>query len=384
MYWFYCIIGICILLIFIKAYIRIQHPFWSTQPIFHTYDILYYFKPFSFIYDHNTPFPSDSKYIDSTIQIESKPNKTTVQSFVSFIQEQYMKTKASHYNPSKESLELALTSYFPDFPCYIVYKRSYNNIFCCLTSRPIYLHLNKTQYIGNYVDYLCVHENYRKQGHTEKLIYTYACHAKQHSGIDLFVFKKEYGSHSCIQSLLEYKSFVYDIREWKSISMDITPVKLEELNKDGFNSIRECILSIPTLFECTMISSIEYILKSIEIQDIHIYVLRHNDKIYALYFFRNAYTTFQENGKQYEIIECIGSVCFYEEAKDIFVDVFVNVICMIREKYNMSFLVFDMLSHNFMIKMYLQYDHKVESTSSYYLYNFICKEFDPREVFICI
>ena len=188
-------------------------------------------------------------------------------------------------------------------------------------------------------------KHYRKQGHTEKLIYTYASYAKQDSGIDLFVFKKEYGSHSCIQPLMEYKSFVYDIRDWKSISMDIIPMKLEELNKDGFNIIHEYILSIPTLFDCTMISSIEYILKSIDIQDIHIYVLRHNNKVYALYFFRNAYTTFEENGKQHEIIECIGSICFHKEAKDMFVDVFVNVVCMIREKYNMSFLVFDNLSH---------------------------------------
>lgn len=384
MIWLYCIISICILFICFKAYIRIQHPFWSTQPIFHIYDILYYLKPFTFIYDHNTPFPNNPKYFDYTIQIETQPTEKTIQSFVSFIQQQYMKTKISHYNPSKASLELALQSYFPDFPCYIAYKTCYNNIFCSLTSRPIYMYMNKKQYIGNYVDYLCVHEHYRKQGHTEKLIYTYACHAKQYSGIDLFVFKKEYGSHTCIQPLVEYKSFVYDIREWEAISMDITPMKLEEIHKDGFNIVQKYINSISTLFDCTMIASLEYILKSIDIQDIHIYVLRHDDKVYALYFFRNAYTSYEENGKTHEIIECIGSICFYEEAKSMFVDVFINVMCMIRNKYNMSFLVFDILSHNYMIRDKLPYDHKVESTSSYYVYNFICKTFDPSQLFICI
>ena len=389
MIWLYCIISICILLLCIKAYIRIQHPFWSSQPIFHVYDILYYFKPFTFIYGRDTPFTFHKTYIDYSIQIESKASDKTLREFVSFIQEQYMKTKASHYNPSKESLELALTSYFTNFPCYIAYKTMYNDnnplgMYCCLTSRPIYVHMNDKQYIGNYVDYLCVHKDYRKQGHTEKLIYTYACHAKQDSGINLFVFKKEYGSHTCIQPLVEYTSFVYDIRDWNSISMDITPMKFEEIHINSFQMIHEYIQSISSFFDCTLISSLEYILKSIEIQDIHIYVLRHDDKVYGLYFFRNAYTTYEEDDEKHEIIECIGSICFQEEAKTMITDVFINIVCMIREKYKMSFLVLDILSHNFIIKEHLLYDYKVESTSSYYLYNYICKTYDPSQLFICI
>lgn len=386
MIWIYLVISIIIIIILFRAYVRISHPFWSTQPIFHMYNVLYYMKSFCFIYDSETPFPY-SKYVDSLIQIERNPEENTIQPFIQLIQNHYMKTNSSHYKPSKESLQLALSSFHEEFPCYIAYKTNSvdQSIFCCLTSRPIHVYIHEREYMANYVDYLCIHKDYRKKGYAEKLIYSYACHAKQDSKLNMFIFKKENGHHPCIVPLVQYTSFIYDIRNWDEIYMDIEPMKIDFISKDNIHIFREYYSSLPSYFQCSLFSSLEYLIKSIEIKDTFLIVLRKDTTIYGIYFFRDAYTSYTDTyHEKHNIIECIGSILMKPESIDIFRDAFVNIVCMCREKYNFHYMILDHCNHNTILYDSIEYEYEVQASSSFYMYNFICRTYAPEDVFIYI
>ena len=50
----YIILSIVIIFLFIRLYIKIKYKFWSIQPVFHYYNLLYWIKPVGLI-DKNLP-----------------------------------------------------------------------------------------------------------------------------------------------------------------------------------------------------------------------------------------------------------------------------------------------------------------------------------------
>ena len=61
MWYLYIILIIIVLLLFIKLYIKIKYSFWSSQPVYHMYDIFGRFKLNTII--NNNP-PDFNKYVN--------------------------------------------------------------------------------------------------------------------------------------------------------------------------------------------------------------------------------------------------------------------------------------------------------------------------------
>ena len=86
---------------------RIYHPFWSIQPVYHFYDLKYLWKSGVI----NKELPEKNKYINfNNVEVKNIKNITPyeLKKCVYFIQDNYLNTKEVIYKPSIENI----SSYF--------------------------------------------------------------------------------------------------------------------------------------------------------------------------------------------------------------------------------------------------------------------------------
>ena len=95
----YIILGIILFIISLFLYIRLKFKFWSYQPVFHYLNLLYWIHPPGII---QSKLPTLNKFCNlqniEYIKFSSISELKTTK-MVSFIQQHYLQTKNTHYNP---------------------------------------------------------------------------------------------------------------------------------------------------------------------------------------------------------------------------------------------------------------------------------------------
>jgi len=85
-------------------YIRIKYPFWALQPVFHFYDIYYWFINIGVIREE---LPEKNRYVNlkniKTINYEQVDNNLLTQ-FVTLIQLNYLRNNDNIFKPLKENI----------------------------------------------------------------------------------------------------------------------------------------------------------------------------------------------------------------------------------------------------------------------------------------
>jgi len=92
---------------------------------------------------------------------------------------------------------------------------------------------NNNKFLTYYIDYLCVDNNYRKQGIAPQLIQTYEyIQRRQNKQISTCLFKRE-GNLTLIVPLVIYYTYAFNISNWKlnkSLHSSISLIKITENN----------------------------------------------------------------------------------------------------------------------------------------------------------
>ena len=163
----------CIILFVIVGFIliKIKYKFWSIQPVFHFYNLKYWFFPPGIIEkdDPNTNKYTNLKDIEF-IDYQKLSSKEKNQ-FVNFIQKYFLNTKQIKYKPKKNHIlpyfENTKNSYFSLFndKDYIIDNnnqiKTTKKLIAVMTSRLLNVSLNNNEFTTYYVDYLCVHDEHR-------------------------------------------------------------------------------------------------------------------------------------------------------------------------------------------------------------------------------
>lgn len=314
-----------------------------------------------------------------------------------------------------------------DAKFYTTYSRDIQMI-CCLSSRPVDVYFCNSKNAGdskyventraqgqgqgqghtpthlqmNYVDFLCTHKNERKQNYAPKTIYTYAIESQKYTpNTRVFLFKRE-GELTSIIPAVSYTTYMYELKYWKS-QVCQTPYNIQDIHMDGFNFIRKYI---DVRFLCRYFKFIGYtnisnIYELIKVGCLRVFCLTipNTEHVFALYFFKENDCGFQETDKNgvkitQKSIDCIGSVCFYEnfsellkkeEKISIFIQGFHHCVCELqREKY--EFLIIENISHNniFLKNIFLQKQYTMKSPTAYFFYNFAIHPYMENETFILL
>ena len=386
-----------ILLIFftIYAYIRIRFGFWAIQPVFHVYDIGYYFyKPGILQVD----LPEKNKYtnfknIDTTLY--SELSKTKIKKIVDFIRLHYLKNKENVFSPKEENIvpyfqghntKSFVSIYNQDTLLYDLKKGTTiqdMKMISVFTTRPIHIIINNgdtdAKFDAYYVDYLCVDKSYRKKGIAPQMIQTHHYNQRRlNKNISVSLFKRE-DELTGIVPLCVYSTYGFSVDKWTKPPDILAIYKLVEITHQNFHFLYDFIKTHNKEFDILMISEITNIIELIKTKNIFIYVIIVEDKIISAYFYRKTCVFVEKN---MEVLACIGSICKCED--DLFIQGFKISFWKIAAENYFGFCAIENISHNHVIidNLILKTKPLIISPTAYFFYNFVYSTFSSKKVFV--
>ena len=350
---FYLFISLIIILyIWIKLYFQ----FWSRQPVFHIYNIYYWLFYQGII---QKELPGKNKFYNYDYQTEKYIPKD---SLVEFIGNHFLNRPDIAYKPTKE----AMTVYFTQSiqPLMTTYYKD-NQLVGCITARQLTITLyQQSKFPCYYIDFLCVHKDYRKQNIAPCLIQTHEYNQRKKTKILVSLFKRE-GKLNIIVPLVLYKTYGYVIYKWKQ-ELIPQPISASQL---------VYIFSKLNHVKCKIIPNISTLIELIKAKLLIIRILGTIDNISALYIFRDTQTNYRHK-------YCVESLYSYNFnlSNDIFLKGFKSSLSTLSYK----FVFIENFGDNNIINQLLgqQYSPSTICPMAYYLYNYVHKPINTKDVII--
>ena len=400
----YIVFAFFIYLIFI-CYFKFKYPFWSNQPIFRFHNIRYWLFPPGII-EHKAP--KLGKFFDRQIITKKYTQLSTneKEDIYQLTHSHYCRENKVIYNPSHDSIFKYLENHNSPVFCSLFYKKYpliditnkhnilYPKLIATITSRPLICFLDNTQITLNYVDYLCVHKKYRKQGIAPKIIYTHQARIRNNSKNTIFLFKRE--SHILpIVPLTTYYTYGFDVKYWKYKTKLPPQSQWFLINSQNINIFYHIIKKIQKKFSCTIYPSISNVTTLIRKGLLIISILLEKDDPIACYIFRNPFTSYLEGEllnsedkvSQTPLCNSIDCICsFYEEGTnpELFLYFFYYSLFIIQQKTPFKYFLIENLSDNNLIilDIFKRYVPIIKSSTAYYFYNFAYRPMLSNNLFL--
>jgi hypothetical protein len=392
----YLIAIIIILLIFFFIYIRVRYKFWSLQPVFHFYDIYYWFRNVGII---RHELPEKNKYVNmKNIKTKNitKFNENDIQQFLTLIKLHYLRDKKIIFNPKKENLIPYLNCNFADCFCSLYLEPEYlldnktnkmienEKVIGVITSRPLRIIINnnnpEAKFDVYYVDYLCVHKNYRNINIAPQLIQTHEYNQSYlNKNISVSLFKRE-GKLTGIVPLTHYKIYCFNVKKWNKPQILRSSLSLLLGDVQNMYYLYNFINETRNKWDITILPDMSNLIELIKTNNIYIIMIVEGVKIKSAYIYKKT-CLYIENDK--EILSCIGSINGLTNEE--FIQGFKIATWTILQKYNnFKYCCIENISDNHLIidNIKLKTTPIMVSQCAYYFYNFAYSPFKNNKVLI--
>lgn len=393
----YLFLGFVLIVIIIFLFIRAKYGFWSYQPVFHPYDLIYFFWKKGIICD-TLPKPNKFTNFENIVTIPFQ-NLTELKriDFSHFIQKNYFREKNNFFEPKRENIE----PYFIGFndPCYISFYREnqqlldlkQNNIkkmkhnIGVISTRPIHLHFTNyknKEMKAYYVDYLCVEKSQRKKGIAAQLIQTHHYYQSHNNkSIVVSLFKRE-NELTGIVPLCSYYTYGFPVLKWRKPPKLSPEFSVLRAIPSNFHLFADFIKSCFSLFEISITHDEGNSLELIKTGNVYIYGILQDHEIKAMYWLRKT-CIFVDKGM--EVLCCFCSVNKSLD-QEIFLQGFKNMFWETANKHNFGYCSIESIAHNDIIIQNLKKKTHPEivSPTAYFFYNFIYNTVPSSKCFILI
>ena len=390
------VIVICIILFFV--YIRLKYRFWALQPVFHFYDIYYWFINVGII---RKELPEKNRYVNlkqiKTINFE-KLDESTVKKIVLLIQLNYLRNNENKFVPKKENImpyfighnTKTFWSYFMEPEILIDNKTGKtikeNKIIGVITSRPLHVKINSTRkdaiFDVYYVDYLCVHKGWRKKNIAPQMIQTHEYNQSLNNrNICVSLFKREEELTGIIP-LTVYKTYCFNMRNWGQPEQLDARIVILTGDKQNMYYLYNFINEMTNKWDITIYPEISNLMELVATKNLFVKMLLIDGDIEAVYIFRKT-CTFIEKDK--EIISCIASINGTILTTNEFISGFkIALWTIIKEHSNFGYLTIEDLSDNTCLinNISVRTHPLVVSPSAYFFYNFAYSPFKSEKCLI--
>ena len=405
------LIIIFILFILFKLYIKITYKFWAYQPVFHYYNILYWLNPKGII---NSELPKTNKYcnfLNILTKDYSEYDENSLKDIIGLIRGHYHHNKSAKYLPTLESFSSYLIGNNVKTFISVYYKPTIiiNNdlstipdkqLIGVIIGRPVNITLkNTTTFKAYYIDYLCVHNDYRKKGIAPQLIQTHE-YLQRHKNkkVHVSLFKRE-GILTGIVALTVYKTYQFNIINILNISSLILPhtsMQLIEISKLNIRLLIDFIQSQQSKFECFILPDYSNLLNLVNKETYIIYGIIENDQLIACYFFRNSYMSYDVRTIEQKERD-IDKKIIYSKAIDCFAsltncphnEIFINGFSIALHKYakklKAQLVTIENIGNNNIIINHiflLNIIPIIVSPTAYFYYNYAKRPILPEHAFI--
>ena len=396
LYFFGSIVLIFILLL---MFIRIKFKFWALQPVFHYYDLQYWFANVGII-RHELPKPNRyTNFKEIRTYAFDKVPEDDIREMTTLVQLNYFREKDNLYNPQKENIMPYFEghnspSYWSFFwqPDVLINVKTNDTIDSkmlvgVMTSRPLHVTIYKSdinKFDVFYVDYLCVKKGFRRKNIAPQLIQTHEynqCHMNPNICVSLFKREEEITG---IVPLTVYKTYCFDMKNWILEPEPLhSKVNLLVGDKQNLYYLYNFINEAKNKWDITIIPEISNLMKLIETNNMFISMLLIEGNIEAVYVFKKTCTNIE---KDKEAISCIASMNGSALKTKDFIQGFKIALWNVLEKTKQHFkyLVIEDVSdnvpiiNNIKVKTY-PVSH---SPTAYFFYNFVYSPFKNDKVFI--
>ena len=385
----YMFYSLCIILILFYLIFRFKYKFWILQPVFHYYDILYWFYNKGII-QHQ--LPEKNKYVNliniRTYNFNELTNSSLLNKFHFFVRKFYFQGKDNYFDPLYENIipyfekhnDITFLSFYNekkllrDSSCNIIDSK---NIIGVMSSRPLLIDINKIIFDIYYVDYLCIDSQKRKQGIAPQIIQTHE-YNQRHTNpkIRTSLFKRE-GELTGIVPLCVYKTYCYEINSI-NLSVESDPsYKLLVVDKQNIFILHDFFKN-ESKFIIKIYPCITNLLNLIDSKNIKIFIILKNEQVEGLFFYRKTCTYINKK----EIVCCFASYKSSSLSSSIFVNKFKDSIRQIISSFH--YLSIENISDNNVLIKDLQsnYSSIASSPYAYFFYNYAYQTLPPNKVLI--
>lgn len=394
---------IIVIIVIFFLYVRLKYKFWALQPVFHFYDVYYWFINVGVI---RKELPEKNKYVNLkkivTKEFE-KIDELTKKQIVTLIRLNYLRNGENIFNPKKENIDAyfighnasTFWSYFSEKEMLIDNKTGKiieeNKIIGVMTSRPLHVKMNKMESFDvYYVDYLCVNKDWRKKNIAPQLIQTHEYNQSYNNkNICVSLFKREEELTGIIP-LTIYKTYCFPLKN-NLIQDNELDVRIKLLTGDKlniyyfYNFINEMTKNEKNemkKFDIAIYPEISNIVELIESKNVFIKMLVIGGNIEAVYIFRKT-CTYIENEK--EILSCIGSINGNILTSEEFIKGFkVSLWSIIKDNKNFKYVTVEDISDNTCIinNICIKTHPIAISPMAYFFYNFAYNSFKSGKCLI--
>jgi len=296
------------------AYIKITYKFWAYQPVFHVYNLYYWLFPPGII-EHLPPEKNKFVNLTNIITVSDLDDKHYTDA-VSILQNHFLKKKKVHFTPDINNFKPYYIGNFDKSFFTIYEKTEYLNDkdtivedkknIGFLSSRPLHVFIDGNIMNVNYVDWLCVKKEYRKEGIAPQLIQTHVYNTRRlNKNIDVYIFKRE-ADLTGIVPITIYYNYMFDILKWKKPEFVSTGFNVFEINTTNLSLLYDLIKKyLKDIFNIYIIPEYTNIIELLRTKNIFIYCCTVDNTVIGFYCFRDTCTKY----KDFNIIECFASVC---------------------------------------------------------------------------
>jgi len=393
----YILISIIFCIILFFMFIRLKYKFWALQPVFHFYDVYYWFVNVGII---RKDLPEKNMYVNLKKIITKDYEKTdelTKKQIITLIRLNYFTNNENKYDPKKENIipyfighnSKTFWSYFLEPELLIDNKTGKTieekKIIGIITSRPLHVKINSnrqdSEFDVYYVDYLCVNKNWRKKNIAPQLIQTHEYNQSHNNKkISVSLFKREEELTGIIP-LTVYKTYCFNMKNWHHPKQLDAKYTLLTGDKQNMYYLFNFINEVKNNWDIMIYPEISNIIELVVTNNLFIKMLVVNGNIVSVYIFKKT-CSFIEKDK--EIISCIASIKGSILTNQ-FIDGFkISLWSIIKEHNNFKYLTIEDISDNTCIinNICIKTFPMVISPMAYFFYNFAYNPFKSEKCLI--
>ena len=370
--------ALILIIIVLFLYIKIKYRFWSSQPVFHIYNIRQWLFP-SGILQHS--LPPKTKFYDLNVITKSFKHLSTKKKALmcNLIQGHYLYNKKAKYTPTKSDILEYFNFNKPAAIISLYIDPIPNKILGCVTGRQLTGHVHNNIINVHYVDFLCIKKQYRKKQLAPKLIYSHYFNSRKIGTSPIFMFKRE-GNVNFMVPITVYKTYAISDVHWKYPNTNLPRnISCQTINAQNSELLMEFFNEIKCNYNFFIMPQKEIIYNLIQNSLIIPFLILDNTTPVAAIFYRFPNTSYSGENS----IECIASYC-KKGYENVFKESFVNTIVLLKKKYTFSIILIENISHNYMLlkKALSRSTPKWVCPMAYYFYNFAYRPFFSPNVFI--
>jgi len=396
----YILVFIILSIILFFIYVRLKYRFWALQPVFHFYDVYYWFINVGVI---RKELPEMNKYVSlkkiKTVEYENVDELTKKQ-IITLIRLNYLRNKENKFDPKMENVvpyfighsSKTFWSYFVEPELLIDNKTGKtiyeNKIIGVITGRPLHVSINSVrkdaEFDVYYVDYLCVDKHWRKKNIAPQLIQTHEYNESyKNRNICVSLFKREEELTGIIP-LTVYKTYCFPLREKTWCRPDNLGAKVKILTGDNQNMyyLYNFLTEMKYKWDIFIYPEISNVIELVSSKNLFVKMLVIDGNIECVYIFRKT-CIFIDKDK--EVISCIGSINGCVLTRDEFIQGFkVSLWSIIKDHNNFKYVTIEDISDNTSIinNICIKTHPMVISPMAYFFYNFAYSPFKSEKCLI--